>query len=858
MGGLDTDTLAELRDPERRPPAPQVPLSAAVLSHQPDAVCPLPESVLLGCLRGARRGSAAGPSGATSEHLRLLLDDPADGALLHRAAERLANADVPEQVLAAVRLGRMVALRKPNGRVRALVVGDVFRRLVARALAQHFAAAFQEACLPYQFGLSTRAGTEGLYKLLHTATVLDARATVLSVDAVGAYDHVSRQAMLEGLRSRPALAPLLPFARQFYGSASVYTWLDETGTEHDVLQGDGGEQGDPLMPALFSLAQHAALSEAAAGLQEGEAIFAFLDDTYVVSAPERTVALHGALEDALWRHARIRLNQGKTRVWNAAGEEPADLACLQPTGAEPVWTGAWSLPADQQGLLVLGAPLGSEAFVQQELHRKRETQDQLLTRLPAVGDLQSAWLLLLFCASPRANYLLRMLPPGATEAFAREHDAAVCTCLGTLLSQDSLPPQPLPQPSQRLAQLPLRYGGLGLRSAADAAPAAYWASWADCLPTIRARAPLAAARLVRVLQSSTETVQPLAAARHAAACLREQGYDAPAWDSLLQARLGHDEREFGEFLRGWQHRAALAGDKRALDLHLSHTDAASRALLLSQAGPHAGRAFTVFPTSAELTVPSPLFRVLLLRRLRLPLPVTPRTCACRGRLDSLGDHRAACATSGVLASRALPLERAVARVCQEAGARVARNVRLADMNIDVPVSDDRRIEVVANGLSLWHGAQQAVDATIVSPVTRAGDAQPGADVHPGRAVDAAARRKRHQTYPELVRARRCRLVVVGVEVGGRFGAEAANWLRLLAGQRASDVQAAMRAAARAAWVARWSGLLAVAAQRAVAAALLELPLAGECNVAGEAPELHEVLADVRWQLPTIGSRQGPR
>ena len=119
------------------------------------------------------------------------------------------------------------------------------------------------------------------------------------------------------------------------------------------------------------------------------------------------------------------------------------------------------------------------------------------------------------------------------------------------------------------------------------------------------------------------------------------------------------------------------------------------------------------------------------------------------------------------------------------------------MNIDVPVSDDRRIEVVANGLSLWHGAQQAVDATIVSPVTRAGEAQPGADVHPGRAVDGAAGRKCHQTYPELVRARRCRcrLVVVGVEVGGRFGAEAATSLRMLAG-RASDVQAAMRACVR--------------------------------------------------------------
>ena len=106
-----------------------------------------------------------------------------------------------------------------------------------------------------------------------------------------------------------------------------------------------------------------------------------------------------------------------------------------------------------------------------------------------------------------------------------------------------------------------------------------------------------------------------------------------------------------------------------------------------------------------------------------------------------------------------------------------------------------------------------------------------------------------------MRARRCRcrLVVVGVEVGGRFGAEAATWLRMLTGQCASDVQAAMRAAARAAWVARWSGLLAVAAQRAVAAS----SLAGECNVAGEAPDLHEVLADVRWQLPFSGCRQGP-
>ena len=90
---------------------------------------------------------------------------------------------------------------------------------------------------------------------------------------------------------------------------------------------------------------------------------------------------------------------------------------------------------------------------------------------------------------------------------------------------------------------------------------------------------------------------------------------------------------------------------------------------------------------------------------------------------------------------------------------------------------------------LWQGSQQAVDATIINPLTRTGAPQPGADAHPGRALDGAARRKRHHTYPELVRARRCRL---GVGVGIRFSAEAATWLRLLAQHRASAAPAATR------------------------------------------------------------------
>ena len=123
---------------------------------------------------------------------------------------------------------------------------------------------------------------------------------------------------------------------------------------------------------------------------------------------------------------------------------------------------------------------------------------------------------------------------------------------------------------------------------------------------------------------------------------------------------------------------------RAYETHLSDLTLASRALLLLQAGPHSARAIAVAPTHEAVSIPNAQFRVLLLRRLRLPLPLAPRTrsCrgrlgSCRGRLDAFGDHRAACATSGVLAARAGPLERAVARVCREAGARVAPTSRTA-------------------------------------------------------------------------------------------------------------------------------------------------------------------------------------
>ena len=104
-----------------------------------------------------------------------------------------------------------------------------------------------------------------------------------------------------------------------------------------------------------------------------------------------------------------------------------------------------------------------------------------------------------------------------------------------------------------------------------------------------------------------------------------------------------------------------------------------------------------------------MFRVLLLGRFSLLLPPTQRTCRCGRLLD------AKCATMGVLGRRGFALESVVARVCREAGGRVTVNAFLRDLDIVAPgVADNRRLEVVADGLPLFHGAQLAIDTTMVS------------------------------------------------------------------------------------------------------------------------------------------------
>ena len=221
---------------------------------------------------------------------------------------------IPEPLVAAVKMGRLTALVKDNGKVRGVVAGDVFRRSVARTSSRTYNGEFESACSPFQYALSTKAGTECVARNLRTVTEIDASKTIISIDGVSAFDHIWGESMLTALGNLPQALALLPFVQMFYGDASEYLWSDDSGETHTIKQREGGEQGDPPMPALYALGQHMALVQIHSNLQHGAHVFACLDDIYVACDPGRVSEIFGISKSALKLHANVEVNLGKTRL----------------------------------------------------------------------------------------------------------------------------------------------------------------------------------------------------------------------------------------------------------------------------------------------------------------------------------------------------------------------------------------------------------------------------------------------------------------------------------------------------------------------------------------------------------------
>ena len=227
---------------------------------------------------------------------------------------------------------------------------------MARTTAKQFSKKAEAATAPFQYALSTKAGCECVAHILQALSDRDPEGTIMSIDGIGAFDLISRNAMLEGLLRMEDGDQILPFVRCFYGSQSTYLWEDEMGVTKHISHGEGGEQGDPLKPMLFALGQHSSLVAVQGRLRDNEHVLAYHDD---VCKPARVADVHpgprahpvAPREDATVEQSLLEPGIGAlTRAVRAV--KPDAL----------VWRGDPLLPVHKQGSKVLGISIGQPAF----------------------------------------------------------------------------------------------------------------------------------------------------------------------------------------------------------------------------------------------------------------------------------------------------------------------------------------------------------------------------------------------------------------------------------------------------------------------------------------------------------------
>ena len=801
----------------------------------------LDKGVFATVLRESRKGLSGGLWGARYEYFKSCLEDDTALDVLYDVAQRVARAEIPTTIRDAMLFSSLTAILKPNSRVRGISAGDTFRRLVAKTLARQCHEALRTTVWPFNFGLHDRSGTDAAIHLIQYLTDADPDKVVLSIDGVGAFDHVCRTRMFEQLMANGHLHELLPFVRQWYAVPSQFKWKNNAGITKTISQADGGEQGDALMPALFCLALDPALRQVRARLPPGAEIVAYLDDIYIICNPEHVANIFDDVRLTLQSVCHIDVNLGKLAAWSKhANPCPPGLA----DRADNPWV--HDRPEAERGMRILGAPFGTVAYTEAFGSNLLEEKEKLLNFLPKLPSLQSAWLLLYFCAVPRLNHLLRTTPPTASRRTAEMHDQNVLDTFRRLFgigSPDSWDPDlhDIHYDTWVMqARLPLRYGGLGLRDCVLLAPAAYWASWADYLRSLVMGFPTIGRDMLfhlTTLDNGGPLVpgaQPdcLRAAEEAGRyCDNGNWTDRPLWATLAIDNTPPAPPplplSLGEWSHGWQFHASsglLRQQYRALLCTLgggphARTNAATtgKARLRSCMGPYAATWLTVCPTTDKLTMDNETTLCAIRRRLGIGVLFEGR--------DPHGHSKMTDNTHGRLNARHTWMIAAWRQVCTEGGGLIPdRNVErtLSNTHIPVPAGDTRRLDLIVPCTNVVRGLPLFCDVTVLSPIQRTGAPRPGTSNRAGGLLETAENQN-NNTYHEVRDSGLGALYCLGCEVYGRWGNQSIQLVPALARERCRFLPARVRRGIEFGLLHRWWGLLGIALQRSVAHMVLHDP-----------------------------------
>ena len=483
---------------------------------------------------------------------------------------------------------RLIGLAKKDGGIRPIAVGNTLRRVVSKAACATIRDKATAFLAPKQLGFGLSKGAEGAAhaarRFLSAHMAANGETILLKIDFTNAFNSLRRDRLLEQVKMTfPELYNLVHAA---YGDSSILQSASE-----------GVQQGDPLGVLLFCLAIHPLVEPMSSELN-----IWYCDDGTLGGSPDCVYEDYVRIKE-LGSEMGLSLNIKKTELSQLSCDNKSFLA-QKATLLEQFGEVALVRPESQT---LLGAAIGGKEATELALTAKLEALERMCSRLELLDAHDGLFLLSWSFSLPRLMYLLRTTPCYQSSLLDK-YDETVRICLEAILNIK------LTGDSLEQATLPVKHGGLGLRSASDVALPAF-------ISSVKGSSDVTSRLLDSCSQVGTEDTAEI---------------DAVArWKTLSGKAPPTSTAQ-----NSWDEPLVL---KRRDALLETAPDDASKARLLGVSAPGSGAWLQALPSnSMGLRLSTEQIRIAVGLRLGCDLCLEHRCTRCDQVVDSKGHHGLHC------------------------------------------------------------------------------------------------------------------------------------------------------------------------------------------------------------------------
>jgi hypothetical protein len=392
-------------------------------------------------------GSSGGPDGFRPQHLVELIKCPVSGSELLTALTSLVNCllrgNCPDSVVAVLFGATLIALRKKSGGIRPIAIGYIWRRLASKCANTFAASRVADYLQPIQVGVGISGGCEAAVHAVRRFTQsMPTDHVIAKLDFTNAFNSLKRSRLLAAVQAK--VPEILSYCLLAYGNPSHLRFGKKI-----VLSCEGVQQGDPLGP-LFCLAIHPLLTTLTSKLRIG-----YLDDITLGGSKDSVCADITRIQ-AGGKDIGLELNASKCEAISQS-----DCSHLVPLNA--------FVQLSPQEANLLGAPLLIGPAMEAMLEGCRESLERSASKLKIISSHDALIILKFSLGAPKLTFTLRS-SPCAGHPLLQSYDSSLRRALSAVVNVD------LTDDQWSQASLPIRLGGLGIRSVSLLAPSAYLAS----------------------------------------------------------------------------------------------------------------------------------------------------------------------------------------------------------------------------------------------------------------------------------------------------------------------------------------------------------------------------------------------